>query len=77
MEGGLVTNSQTTILCFSRVKKQIAHLISATCLGDLSTAINSLGKPAVGGSEHTEMSSFIKRLKSEAFSSRQMLVKIV
>ena len=31
--------------------------------GVLCTAINSLGKPAVGGSEHTEVLSYIKRLK--------------
>ena len=70
-------SSQTTILHFSRVRKQIAHLISATCLGDLCVAINSLGKPAVGRSEHNEVLSYINRLKSEVFSSHQMLVKIV
>ena len=31
------------------------YLISATCLGDLCAAINSLGKPAVGGSERTKV----------------------
>ena len=30
-------------------------LMSATCLGDLCVAINSRGKPAVGGSERTEV----------------------
>ena len=50
------TSSQTTILHFSRDRKQTAHLISATCLGDLCAAINSLGKSAVGQSEHTHLS---------------------
>ena len=41
--------------CVSRVNKQIVYLISATCMGDLCVALNSLGKPAVGGSESTEV----------------------
>ena len=41
--------------CVSRVTKQIVYLISAKCLGDLCAVINSLGKPAVGGSERTEV----------------------
>ena len=45
--------------------------------GVLYMAINSLGKPAVGRSKHTEVLSYIKRLKRKVFSSRQMLVKIV
>ena len=49
------TSSQTTILHFSRDRKQTAHFISATCLGDLCAAINSLGKSAVGQSEHTHL----------------------
>ena len=52
-------------------------LILATCLGDLWVAMNSPGKPAVAGSEHTEVWSYIKRLKSEVKSSHQMLVKVV
>ena len=55
----------------------MVYLIPPMCLGDLWEAINSLGKPAVGGSEHTEVWNYIKRLKSEVNSSRQMLVKIV
>ena len=55
----------------------MVYLISPMCLGDLCAAINSLGKPAVGGSERTEVWNYIKRLKSEVNSSRQMLVKIV
>ena len=47
------------------------------CLGDLCVAINYPGKPAVNGSEHTEVWSYIKRLKSEVKSSHQMLVKVV
>ena len=39
--------------CVSRITKQIVYLISTTCLGDFCAAINSLGKPAVGGSERT------------------------
>ena len=35
--------------------KQMVYLISPMCLGDLCAAINSLGKPAVGGSERTEV----------------------
>ena len=52
-------------------------LILAMCLGDLYTAINSPGKPAVNESEHTEVWSDIKRLKSEVQSSHQMPVKAV
>ena len=33
--------------------RNIVYLISTTCLGDFCAAINSLGKPAVGGSERT------------------------
>ena len=50
------------------------YLISAKCLGDLCVVINSLGKPAVGESERSEVRIYIKRLKSEIKSSRQMLV---
>ena len=31
--------------------------------GDLGAATNSLGKPAVSGSERTEVLSYIKRVK--------------
>ena len=41
--------------CVSRVMKKIVYLISATCLGDHCVAINSVGKPAVGGSERSEV----------------------
>ena len=41
--------------CVSRVTKQIVYLISATCLGDHCVAINSIGRPAVGGSERSEV----------------------
>lgn len=37
----------------SRLTKQIVYLMSTSCLGDLSAAINSLGKPTVRGFEHT------------------------
>ena len=57
--GGLNTGSQTTILCVSWVTKQMVYLISATCLDDLCAAISSPGKPAVGGSKHTEVWSYI------------------
>ena len=40
-------------------------------------AINSLGKPAVGGSDRTEVWIYIKRLESEVKSSHQMVVKTV
>ena len=33
----------------------MVYLISAMCLGDLWVAINSLRKPAVGGSERIEV----------------------
>ena len=39
--------------CVSRVMKKIVYLISA--LGDHCVAINSVGKPAVGGSERSEV----------------------
>ena len=40
----------------SRVTKQIVYLISATSrLGHLCPAINSLGKPSVGGSKGTQV----------------------
>ena len=41
--------------CVSQFTKQTVHLISATCLGDHCVAINSVGKPAVGGSERSEV----------------------
>ena len=47
------------------------------CSGDLCVAINSLGKPAVGGSKRTEVRSYIKIPKSEVKSSHQMLFKVV
>ena len=52
-------------------------LILAMCLGDLCVAINSPGKPAIHGSEHTDVWSYIKRLKSEVQSSHQMPDKVV
>ena len=42
--------------------------------GDLCMAINSLGKSTVGGSKHTEVLSYIKRLQRKVFSRRQMLL---
>ena len=43
----------------------------------IRAAINSLGKAAIGGSERTEVRSYIKRLESEIKSSHQILVKVV
>ena len=55
--GGGVVSSRVhkQQFCFSRVTKQIVYLILATCLGDLCTAINSLGKATVVGSKRTEV----------------------
>ena len=49
--GGFPSRVHQQQFCVSRVTKQIVYLISAKCLGDLCTVINSLGKPVVGGSE--------------------------
>ena len=43
----------------------------------IHAAINSLGKPAIGGPERTEVWSYIKRLESEVKSNHQMLVKVI
>ena len=51
--GGFCHEFINNHFCISWVMKQIVYLNSATCLGDLCVAINSLGKPAVGGSECT------------------------
>ena len=42
----------------------------------IHAAINFLRKPAIGGSERTEVWSYIKRLESEVKLSHQMLVKV-
>ena len=46
--------------------------MSATCSDDFWAATNFLGKPAVVGSEHIEVWSYIKSPKSELKSSHQM-----
>ena len=59
--------------CVSRVNKQIVYLIKATCMGDLRVALNSLGKPAVGGQDLQALKLHqTERLKSEVKSRRQM-----
>ena len=54
--GGVSSRVHEQQFSVSRVTKQIVYLISATSrLGDLCPAINSLGKPSVGGSKGTEV----------------------
>ena len=54
--GGVSSRVHEQQFSVSRVTTQIVYLISATSLlGDLCPAINSLGKPSVGGSKGTEV----------------------
>ena len=65
------------LFCVSQVTKQNNSVIIDLDLGHLFAAINSLGKPAVGGSECTEVWSYIKRLRNEVKTNHQVLVTVV
>ena len=69
-EGGKGVSGHFTSYCYW-------PLILTMWAGDLGTATKSLGKPAVSGSERTEVLSYIKRVKREVKSNHQMIVKAV
>ena len=72
-EGWVSSRVHEQQFCVSRVNKQIVYLIKATCMGDLRVALNSLGKPAVGGQDLQALKLHqTERLKSEVKSRRQM-----
>ena len=83
------TSHKTNIYVFTLLKNRgykmsnvtLAPICKTECFAYIlrkhCAAINSLGKPAVGGSDRTDVWIYIERLESEVKSSHQMVVKAV